>query len=581
MAELQLQEDEQLLMKILVRLPVKSLIRFTCVCKYWQSIIQSPKFVTKHYSTRSNLSEYDSILSVFKPGCSISIFNYHDLTSETTFKFRPAVAFDPLRYEIYHRDIISDFSIVGPCNGLFLIQLCKGFELPYKVRMLWNPATRELFKLPEIPNGGCYYFGFGFDAVTHDYKVVGLNGYSDDGVHDNRIVWLYSLAANSWRRVFNACMYLSHHCFYTMVNGVDSSCNGRMHNWILHDDMACQWRDRLLSFDMVDEVLVETPLPSDAPSAHGFLYQGSNHMYPTIFWVGADFRFHVWDLHQYGPTGVWNKVLTVEFPERWLGIPYMVLWKNKEIVFSYLGKLSSLNLGTKQMKSLEIPVDDRVLAYTESLVSISRFVGQTPPTMDHSSDETVSVPLLLVDKGLVVDDQTKFFPYEGISVYVGLSTMHSSDESVPLQLGDDGPVDDQQATQQMKCIRIPADDNLAYTESLVSTARSPTMDNPSDESVPFQLGDEGPVDDQQHMYETTMIHQMLHTEDDDSDDSSIDSAFLTPHITAFTDPSTIYIDYDADAEFFPLRRNEIERLSKLPYCLHEINKPMIPNCGTF
>lgn len=71
---------EDALIEILARLPVKSLIRFTCVCKYWLFLIRSPEFATKHYCSRLNyLSEnnieFDSVLALFNPGCSISIFS--------------------------------------------------------------------------------------------------------------------------------------------------------------------------------------------------------------------------------------------------------------------------------------------------------------------------------------------------------------------------------------------------------------------------------------------------------------------------------------------------------------------------
>ncbi|TYH51833.1 hypothetical protein ES332_D10G307000v1 [Gossypium tomentosum] len=40
---------EALVMEILSKLPVKSLTRFNCVCKYWCSFFRTPHFISKHY----------------------------------------------------------------------------------------------------------------------------------------------------------------------------------------------------------------------------------------------------------------------------------------------------------------------------------------------------------------------------------------------------------------------------------------------------------------------------------------------------------------------------------------------------
>ena len=45
---------EDLLIDILARLPVKSLQRFKCVCKYWYALIGSPDFISNHYHNCNN-----------------------------------------------------------------------------------------------------------------------------------------------------------------------------------------------------------------------------------------------------------------------------------------------------------------------------------------------------------------------------------------------------------------------------------------------------------------------------------------------------------------------------------------------
>ncbi|MFQ6647093.1 hypothetical protein Gotur_020536 [Gossypium turneri] len=44
-----------LVMEILSKLPVKSLTRFNCVCKYWCSFFRTPHFISKHYHNPSSV----------------------------------------------------------------------------------------------------------------------------------------------------------------------------------------------------------------------------------------------------------------------------------------------------------------------------------------------------------------------------------------------------------------------------------------------------------------------------------------------------------------------------------------------
>ncbi|XP_056695003.1 F-box/kelch-repeat protein At3g06240 [Spinacia oleracea] len=317
--EIELQED--VLIEILARLPVKSLIRFTCVCKYWLTFIRSPEFASKHHATRSgNDRELDSLLTTFPPASSISIISCENLTFETAFKFRPAVECEPPRFGIDHHELVSGCAIYGPCNGLFLLYLRRGFE---NVILLWNPATREVFRLPNPIKYMISYFGFGFDEVTNDYKVVCFYYVGTNSI----VVQLYSLAANSWWQVddagFSPCSGSSSAGFNFEEVVADGPCSGistgRMHHWMSRDVGYDSSFPSLLSFDMVDEVFVETPLPDKTGSSAEFLNQYSNDMYPTLYYMDDTIEFtrgmHIWVLKEYGPTGFWNKQQYITLPE--------------------------------------------------------------------------------------------------------------------------------------------------------------------------------------------------------------------------------------------------------------------------
>ncbi|XP_021731453.1 putative F-box protein At3g16210 [Chenopodium quinoa] len=270
--------QENVLIEILARLPVTSLIRFTCVCKYWLSLIRSPEFATKHYTTRINSRkdeyDHDSLLTIFYPGLSFTIFSYENLSVKTVFKIRPAVLEPVSDIRICHYDVLSNCCVYGPCNGLFLVTLRRVYyddpvcETVF-VFLLWNPATREVFKLPDTEGIKSSCAGVGFDDITNDYKVVNF-----DDTTNSSIVQLYSLAANSWKEVDAGFNFGGNPREISVSKPIS---NGRMHSWI--------FRSRsLLSFDMADEVFVKTPLPGETSKfCRGFLQLSSNDKYPTLY----------------------------------------------------------------------------------------------------------------------------------------------------------------------------------------------------------------------------------------------------------------------------------------------------------
>ncbi|XP_021757485.1 F-box/kelch-repeat protein At3g23880-like [Chenopodium quinoa] len=351
------------LMEILAKLPVKSLIRFTSVCKYWRSLIKSSEFVSKHYATRSNLG-YDSFLTEFSRACWFSVFSYENFTFETAFKIRPAVlSYKQPKLGIDHRDVIKYINISGP-----------------------------LFKLPSLADDLIHQnLGFGFDSETNDFKVVCFYGTKPClgvgvGVNIRKGILIYSLAANCWRELHVETMntvWVSH-------NNVFSK--GRMCHWIC--------RTFLLSFDMVDEVFLQTSLPY---CPNGFLDRGSDsdNMYPAVYildssWLQPTSTIDLWVLQKYGRAGYWSKQLSVTIPEFVLFTPSMLLRNNRLIVF-HNGKDKELKcydlVPLQQVKSLPLILDYPVLAYTESLVSV-----QPSHQNNSSSDQQQEVNMDLLQE---------------------------------------------------------------------------------------------------------------------------------------------------------------------------------------
>ncbi|GAU48760.1 hypothetical protein TSUD_281110 [Trifolium subterraneum] len=99
-----------------------------------------------------------------------------------------------------HRD-----AIVGSYNGI----LCLA-QVYYNVSfvLLWNPSIRKVKKLPCLKDP-CYIskntFGFGYNFVTDNYKVVAILTYdvrdSDGDVVCKTVVKVNTLGTNLWKNI--------------------------------------------------------------------------------------------------------------------------------------------------------------------------------------------------------------------------------------------------------------------------------------------------------------------------------------------------------------------------------------------
>ena len=71
--------NEDLLVSIFIRLPVKSLLRFKCVCKSWYSLINSPIFIGLHLNNKDSQKDYFAFIE--------SIYRRPTRSSFTVFFF--------------------------------------------------------------------------------------------------------------------------------------------------------------------------------------------------------------------------------------------------------------------------------------------------------------------------------------------------------------------------------------------------------------------------------------------------------------------------------------------------------------
>ena len=236
---------DELVSKILVFLPVISLLQCKLVCKTWLSIISNPQFIeTQLIESRKKQS---SLLHVFRNSIFIDdylyVLNFFNWSIER----------------------------VCSCNGLVCVSN-KATDVIY----LGNPMTRRFKKLPppsQQPDSDDFLLGFGFDDISNDYKILRisqvyeLEGVDDDGYDIEYCAFgaeMYSANDDSWKQI-QIPETLEYFPFSRFV------CVNLKGSRVLY----MEGQDELLSFDLHDEVFRVYRYPISYPMSSHYHHRKS------------------------------------------------------------------------------------------------------------------------------------------------------------------------------------------------------------------------------------------------------------------------------------------------------------------
>lgn len=269
--------------------------------------------------------------------------------------------------------------ILGSCNGLVCISPDEG------TLFLFNPCTRESKRIPHPPScqgpgvtsfGGLdslSVYGFGFDSMNDDYKVIQLACPA--------VASVYSLKTDSWRRTMD---------FPHEYNFSESGTflNGAIH-WVVKRENGEKCQCLIATFDLGKEVFWDMPGPDLLDSCkHLFMDFVVGVLDESLCVLHSCSQMHddFWLMREYGVGESWARLrITISY----LCIKPLCFSKNGEAVMDIDGRLVLYNFGDHTCKDLVVhglPEGDEIEAdtYIESLVSPNGY-GRNEALVQHQA----------------------------------------------------------------------------------------------------------------------------------------------------------------------------------------------------
>ncbi|XP_026384462.1 F-box/kelch-repeat protein At3g06240-like [Papaver somniferum] len=345
-------EHLDILLNIIVRLPVKSILRFRCVSKAWCKLLKDPQFVREHLNHAIEMNKFSvMILSYGLQYCS-------DNHTDTYI-----VAYDPL--------------LSTPSNHPVHINSPSRCE---------DWATTEFKEVPVLPNELaidyiCCKYAFGYDDEVDDFKVVSFVGW----LEENWVVHVYTLKSNSWRRLENISSEL---CAEDLVMS-QVSVNGAPH-WLA--STGSEGHKVIASFCFKDDRFKEMPLPNVSDEYVETRLCSLGGSLCLLGSIGS--RTDLWEMKKYGVAESWAKLFTFPYTSELVSLQFV---NNAEVLLgydtddSYRLDLFSLKLGTSTNLKAYAKQDSfnaTSFVYVESLVALNSgtYVGQVDKDLENDSE---------------------------------------------------------------------------------------------------------------------------------------------------------------------------------------------------
>ncbi|XP_026442747.1 F-box protein CPR1-like [Papaver somniferum] len=341
---------EEMMINILLCLPVKSVLRFRCVCKTWRDLFKSPDFTRMHLNRSKENNQLNFMLSDGK-----EMYFVHNDESSLTESFDKAI-------QVHHPLKSSETSvqILAFCDGLFCLD--KGYS---KTSIcLWNPCTGEYKEIPappppiKFPNHLLAQttefrqmrigehrtsYGFGYDCNIKDYKLVRIV----DLISHGSEVQVYTLGSNAWRSIAHIAYNIAYQEPHGILVNTTLHWSARKSSTQLHS---------IVSFHIESESFKEVPLPraENFDDKHQISLCVSGRCL-CILTHHHKVRTDVWVMKEYGVGHSWAKLVSIT-QQTILDSFYLmpVLFIKNDVVLLDQNYHSGLLCMTQNMKMLSL-----------------------------------------------------------------------------------------------------------------------------------------------------------------------------------------------------------------------------------
>ncbi|EEF31229.1 conserved hypothetical protein [Ricinus communis] len=301
--------------EILVRSELQTILRCRCVCQQWRSIIDDTNFIKYHidYSTKTN-TNYSFYLKEVNG-------DFYDLDLDTIN------ACESL--EICNLPNIISGTLIGSCNGLLCFRNEKSEDV-----FIVNPTTRKECWVsgillanfhnsstrlsPDVNSVVWTGYGFGYDHVADDYKVVRVAEISyshqrvvnaDNGIGNSNAGFLeYEMVICYVKTGVVRVLKMPYHTRTSQKVGVLA--DGALH-WVMgrYDDLSSP--NVIVGYNLGTCEFLEVPQPDSV--GNGFRVDiGLFGTWLCIFATDdLDMCIDVWMMKEYGVKESWTKLCSI------------------------------------------------------------------------------------------------------------------------------------------------------------------------------------------------------------------------------------------------------------------------------
>ncbi|CAN0897155.1 F-box protein CPR1 [Linum grandiflorum] len=308
---------EEIMVDILLRLRVKDLVNCRRVSKQWLSIIDDPDFV--HRQLHGSLST-NSILFL-QDRVSAKVFYWkqqsHDDIGSSFFLS------DPTEYEPTQK-----LQLIGSCHSFVCFSILN--HSPSPDFLILNPSTGERHQLTSNPSkegDELKAYGFGYDELSDDYKVVRILQTERSGDYDDpHIAEIYGVRSNCFYRIPLPFADWTNNYFTNLMGVIYGSSlhwcnlNTNVRKYVIH------------TIDIVSNTYRKLHLP---------LTTFGNHYWIRIFNLSVvdgclcllalrsdERKIGIWVMEEYGNSESWNRICCIpqDVVQQSTSCPYAVTY---------------------------------------------------------------------------------------------------------------------------------------------------------------------------------------------------------------------------------------------------------------